>query len=325
VELELEFTIPSSDDIFPAASPDNLKQLLKEQICKKKAQLKSHFKNNQTQENIIKMLDYINTYYMNDISLKDGAEALNIHPNYVCTLFKTQLNNSFLNCLHPKRIAEAKTMLMNEPNLSIAEISCKSGYTSPNQFYWCIYMKKAPFLGIIGLSQSQRSQKKGANPMITQNTTFENSENQFAIAFKELKLGKLLNKSGIRKAQGASAYSVFQFPLLLVFQGKNLFRFLSSKHKEETCSKNTYYRFLNKSKYNWRKFLYLLTATVTGYFNTSLSDAEIIRIYGNRWSIEIFFKASKSLMKLENEFQGRSYDMMINHITIVFTRYIILE
>jgi hypothetical protein len=373
--------------------------------------------------------------------------------------------------------------------------------------------------------------------MITHNTTFENSENQFAIAFKELKLGKLLNKSGIRKAQGASAYSVFQFLLLLVFQGKNLFRFLSSKHKEEACSKNTYYRFLNESKYNWRKFLYLLTATVTGYFNTltrpervnvlvlddsvvqrnrskkvellakvydhvthrfmkgftmltlgwtdgysfvpvdfnmlssanednriqeastnadkrtsgykrrkeaiakkteaavqmvkntlaagiqadyvlmdtwfttepmirsilklgldvigmvkqlkqkyiyagkeytlpelrkflrydsrknilgsivvvtkadgikvkivfvrnrnkksewlyvlssdiSLSDAEIIRIYGNRWSIEIFFKASKSLMKLENEFQGRSYDMMISHTTIVFTRYIILE
>ncbi len=56
--------------------------------------------------------------------------------------------------------------------------------------------------------------------MINQNTTFENSENQFAIAFKELKLGKLLNKSRTRKAQGASAYSVFQFLLLLVFQGK---------------------------------------------------------------------------------------------------------
>lgn len=69
--------------------------------------------------------------------------------------------------------------------------------------------------------------------MIYQNETFENTENQFAQAFKELKLGKLLRKSGVRKAQGASAYDVFQFLLLLVFQGKNLFRFLSSKHKEE--------------------------------------------------------------------------------------------
>ncbi|MBU4540597.1 MAG: transposase, partial [Firmicutes bacterium] len=57
----------------------------------------------------------------------------------------------------------------------------------------------------------------------------------------------------------------------------------------------------------------------------SLSDEEIIRIYGNRWSIEVFFKSTKSLMKLGTEFQGRSYDMMISHTTIVFTRYILLE
>jgi hypothetical protein len=373
--------------------------------------------------------------------------------------------------------------------------------------------------------------------MIYQNTTFENPENQFAKTFKELRLGELLRKSGIRKAQGASAYEVFQFLLLLVFQGKNLFRFLSSKHKAEALSKNTYYRFLNESKYNWSKLLSLLVLKVTTAFdaltrpervkvlilddsviqrnrskevellarvydhvshkfikgftllalgwsdgysfipvafnmlssaneknchksidekldkrtsgykrrkealmkktnaavlmiknallagikadyvlmdtwfttepmirdilkegidvigmvkqlkqryiyndkeytlpqlrrflqqdtlgnifgsivvstksegikvkivfirnrnkkseclyilstNISLSDAEIIRIYGSRWTIEVFFKASKSFMKLGKEFQGRSYDMMISHTTIVFIRYIILE
>lgn len=50
-----------------------------------------------------------------------------------------------------------------------------------------------------------------------------------------------------------------------------------------------------------------------------------MRIYGNRWSIECFFKASKSFMKLGTEFQSRSYDAMVSHTTIVFTRYIILE
>lgn len=30
-------------------------------------------------------------------------------------------------------------------------------------------------------------------------------------------------------------------------------------------------------------------------------------------------------MKLGTEFQGRSYDMMISHTTIVFTRYTLLE
>lgn len=65
--------------------------------------------------------------------------------------------------------------------------------------------------------------------------------------------------------------------------------------------------------------LYLLST------DTSLNNAEIVRIYGNRWSIECFFKASKSFMKLGSEFQSRSYGAMVSHTTIVFTRYIILE
>lgn len=372
--------------------------------------------------------------------------------------------------------------------------------------------------------------------MIYQNTEFENTQNQFSNTIKELQIGKLLRRANITKNCGASAFEVFQFLLLLVFQGKNLFRFLNSKHKDQAFSKNTYYRFLNETSYHWKKFLLLLAVKVTtafdkltrpervkvlvlddsvikrnrskkvellakvydhvehkfqkgftlltlgwsdgysfvpvgfnilssgkksnryqemstdidcrsnGYkarkeslmaktdaaillieralnagiradyvlmdtwFTTepmirsiltmgldvigmvkqlnqrygykdktytlpelrkfvcfdgarnifgslcvttkngipvkivfvrnrnkkseclyllstdcSLSDAEIVRIYGNRWSIECFFKASKSFMKLGTEFQSRSYDAMVSHTTIVFTRYILLE
>ena len=65
--------------------------------------------------------------------------------------------------------------------------------------------------------------------------------------------------------------------------------------------------------------LYLLST------DCSLSDAEVVRIYGNRWSIECFFKASKSFLKLGTEFQSRTYDAMVSHTAIVFTRYTILE
>ena len=65
--------------------------------------------------------------------------------------------------------------------------------------------------------------------------------------------------------------------------------------------------------------LYLLST------DCSLTSTEIVRVYGNRWSIECFFKACKSLMKLGTEFQSRSYDAMVSHTTIVFTRYILLE
>ncbi len=65
--------------------------------------------------------------------------------------------------------------------------------------------------------------------------------------------------------------------------------------------------------------LYLLST------DCSLSDSEIVRIYGNRWSMECFFKVAKSFLKLSTEFQSCTYDAMVSHTAIVFTRYIILE
>ena len=59
--------------------------------------------------------------------------------------------------------------------------------------------------------------------------------------------------------------------------------------------------------------------------DTTLSDEEVVRVYGMRWDIETFFKCTKSLLKLAKEFQGRSYNSMISHTTLVFTRYILLE
>lgn len=372
--------------------------------------------------------------------------------------------------------------------------------------------------------------------MIYQNTEIENTQNQFSNAIRELQIGKLLRRANITKSCGVSAFEVFQFLLLLVFQGKNLFRFLNSKHKDQAVSKNTYYRFLNETSYNWKKFLLLLAVKVSAAFDRltrpervkvlvlddsvikrnrskkvellarvydhvehkfqkgftlltlgwsdgysfvpvgfnllssaaksnryqemamdidhrsngyktrkeslmaktdaailmikralsagiradyvlmdtwfttepmirsvlaegldvigmvkqlkqrynyngksytlpelqkfvrfdgagnifgslcvttkngipvkivfvcnrnkkseclyllstdcSLSDAEVVRIYGNRWSIECFFKAAKSYLKLGTEFQSRSFDAMVSHTTIVFTRYILLE
>ena len=103
--------------------------------------------------------------------------------------------------------------------------------------------------------------------MIYQNEQTENTQNKFSKAISELQIGKLLRKSNITKNCGISAYEVFQFLLLLVFQGKNLFRFLNSKHKDQAVSKNTYYRFLNEPSYNWKKFMLLLSARVVSAFD----------------------------------------------------------
>lgn len=57
----------------------------------------------------------------------------------------------------------------------------------------------------------------------------------------------------------------------------------------------------------------------------TLSEQEIVRIYGMRWDIEVFFKTTKSLLRLQKEFQGMSYDLLISHTAIVFSKYIVLS
>ena len=56
-----------------------------------------------------------------------------------------------------------------------------------------------------------------------------------------------------------------------------------------------------------------------------MSSEEIVRTYGNRWSIELFFCATKSLLDLGSDFQGLSYDIIVSSTAIVFTRYILIE
>jgi len=89
---------------------------------------------------------------------------------------------------------------------------------------------------------------------------------------------------------------------------------IKSADNSELPLKIVFVRNRNKSR-NW---LALVTT------NIELAEKEVVRIYGKRWDIEVFFKMCKSHLNLSKEFQGRSYDSMISHITIVFTRYIML-
>jgi hypothetical protein len=72
----------------------------------------------------------------------------------------------------------------------------------------------------------------------------------------------------------------------------------------------------HRSKKN--EWLALLSTDLT------LTVQEIIQVYRMRWDIEVFFKCAKSLLRLQKEFQGRSYDLLVSHTTVVFSRYILL-
>ncbi|MCI6170848.1 MAG: transposase, partial [Selenomonas bovis] len=56
----------------------------------------------------------------------------------------------------------------------------------------------------------------------------------------------------------------------------------------------------------------------------SLSEEEIIRLYGRRWDIEVFFKTCKSYLHLRS-YHGLSYDALTAHVAFVFMRYMMLS
>ena len=58
--------------------------------------------------------------------------------------------------------------------------------------------------------------------------------------------------------------------------------------------------------------------------NPELSEEEIIRIYGKRWQIEVFFKACKSYLNLISECHSLTYDALTAHVAIVITRYLMI-
>ena len=69
---------------------------------------------------------------------------------------------------------------------------------------------------------------------------------------------------------------------------------------------------------NGSKWLALLSTYL------SLPDKDVLRVYGKRWDIEVFFKMAKHYLKLESEVQVRDFDSFVAHSSIVMIRYIFL-
>jgi len=74
-----------------------------------------------------------------------------------------------------------------------------------------------------------------------------------------------------------------------------------------------------RNKKNRKDWIALLSTDM------SLSEEDVIALYGKRWDIEVFFKICKSYLRLTGEFHQTSYDALVAHTTIVMIRYIILS
>jgi len=127
----------------------------------------------------------------------------------------------------------------------------------------------------------------------------------------------MINDKKQRYSYHDKSYTLKQlFSAAVPYQGK---KDILSSAQVQTKSGLTVKIVFIKNRNKKSEWLAILSTDLT------LSEAEIIRIYGLRWDIEVFFKTIKSFLRLQKEFQGRSYDLLISHTTIVFTRYIVLS
>lgn len=69
-----------------------------------------------------------------------------------------------------------------------------------------------------------------------------------------------------------------------------------------------------RNRNNRKDWLTLICTDMT------LREEDIIRIYGKRWDIEVFFKTCKSNLLLRKEYHGLSYDGLTAHVSMVFVR-----
>ena len=237
--------------------------------------------------------------------------------------------------------------------------------------------------------------------IISQRLAVSDKFGMFDYYFSRLKLGTMLNRSGITKTKGASPLELFTIVFNLAFIGQNFFEGIV-RNKKIQVGKDAVYNFLNSSTYNWRRFLLLVSNQIyiiishflddsseevlifddstydrsrsktvellsrvfdhtTGRYlkgfrmptlgwsdgnkakiifvscdkkrgwlvlfstDITIADEEMIRLYGKRWDIEVFFKMCKQHLKLVKEIQIRNYDGLIGHTSLVMIRYNIIS
>jgi len=98
-------------------------------------------------------------------------------------------------------------------------------------------------------------------------------------AFQELKFRSLLKRSGITKSKGYATISLVFLFVLLPFLKRKLTDFWSSRYLENQIEarKDTYYRFINYERFNWRKFVYFLALKVIAHSDdTPLKEKVLI-------------------------------------------------
>ena len=111
------------------------------------------------------------------------------------------------------------------------------------------------------------------NTIITDNSSTDHTiSSKIDSFFNKFTIYKLMKKSNFYKEGGIQCIVVLKEIFGLVFSGKNLFRTLEMNPEDVSFKKNTAYRFLNSSSYNWSRLLLLLVTTIIEGVNRLTSE-----------------------------------------------------
>ena len=88
--------------------------------------------NSDKEDYLLKIINYVNTYYNNDCDVSDIANALNLERHYLSRLFKQKTGKTLKNYITEKRMEEAKKLLAEGNSVSHSAIMC--GYKDPFLF-----------------------------------------------------------------------------------------------------------------------------------------------------------------------------------------------
>lgn len=92
-----------------------------------------------TNMNFIKMMEFLNQNYSQNISTNDLAEYMHLNPSYLSKIFKQEIGTTVTKYITNLRILKAKQML-NSGNFSISEIATATGFN--DYFYFLKTFKK---------------------------------------------------------------------------------------------------------------------------------------------------------------------------------------
>ncbi len=114
--------------------------------------------------------------------------------------------------------------------------------------------------------------------MITPISELSNLPHVISHTFKELGIYKALTHANIYKRNGIEARNVFIGIFTLPFRHMTWNQFMNSKYKSDLPGKDCAYRFLNSSKFNWRKYMLEISSNTVDLVEP-LTDSKRVNVF----------------------------------------------